>query len=400
VQTLDNQIAFVQVGAQVPRIQGSTITQFGVSNQVVDVQVGIILQVTPRTSPDGLIVMQVNATKSAVGPDSTGIPVAVDQNGNVIRSPQILLTTAQTTVSARSGQTIVIGGLITKDLAETTRRVPYLGDIPVLGRLFRFDSVSQQRTELLIIMTPYIVQTDEQIDWINARESERMSWCVADLVNIHGPVPVNSHSIFGDFGPPVIYPDGQPGSSAQPPTPTPASPDTAPYPVPTPQPTPGGTPSRTPATPPSPGYGDGASPSLIIPQPPSLMPPATSGSGRLAPSVVEPATPPPGTTSSHAAGPAPPTPAHLTTMSVWSPPAAPPPQSTAPELPFPQKRGAYPTALPPGAPPAPPVAASGGPPPGQPASGGWPAPPPPQGPLPPGNPPSVVPAGFSQPTWR
>jgi type II secretion system protein D len=408
VQTLDNQIAFVQVGAQVPRIQGSTITQFGVSNQVLDTQVGIILQVTPRTSPDGLIVMQVNATKSAVGPESTGIPVAVDQNGNVIRSPQILLTTAQTTVSARSGQTIVIGGLITKDLAETTRRIPYLADIPVLGRLFRFDSVSQQRTELLIIMTPYIVQTDEQIDWINARESERMSWCVADVVNIHGPVPVNSHSIFGDYGPPIIYPDGQPGSPTQQPVPTPASPEGYPPPSPAPAPDapPSSTPGRAPGAAPLPGYGDGASPSLIIPQPPSLMPPATSsGSGRPTPSAVEPAVPPAGTTLSRSAWPAPPAAGSLptanaqpATTTVWSPPTT-SPQAIANQD-FPKNKGGYPTALPPGLPPAMPVAAGGGVPAVQPAGGTWLPPPGTMGVPPPGNPSGVAPAGYAQPVWR
>ena len=406
IQTLDNQIAFVQVGAQVPRIQGSTITQFGVSNQVVDAQVGIILQVTPRTSPDGLIVMQVNATKSAVGPDSTGIPVAVDQNGNVIRSPQILLTTAQTTVSARSGQTIVIGGLITKDLSETTRRIPYLGDIPVLGRLFRFDAVSQQRKELLVIMTPYIVQTDEQIDWINARESERMSWCVADVVNIHGPVPINSHSIFGDYGPPVIYPDGEPGGPSQQPVPTPAAPEGYPTPSPAPRETPGGTPGRTPGASPTPGYGDGASPSLIIPQPPSLMPPASpSGTGRLTPSVVEPATPPAGTAQTRAGGPPPvgatPYPtatSPATTTTVWSPPTLPPAASGG--LTQPQQGGVYPTALPAHLPPAMPVAAGATPQAAQPAGGAWPLPPSPPAMAPPVGSSGVAPAGFSQPVWR
>lgn len=419
VQTLDNQIAFVQVGAQVPRIQGSTITQFGVSNQVLDTQVGIILQVTPRTSPDGLIVMQVNATKSAVGPETSGIPVAVDQNGNVIRSPQILLTTAQTTVSARSGQTIVIGGLITKDLEETTRRIPYLADIPVLGRLFRFDSVSQKRSELLIIMTPYIVQTDEQIDWINARESERMSWCVADIVNIHGPVPVNSHSLFGDAGPPVIYPDGEPGMPSHSPAPTPAAPEG--YPVPSPAPTPatppGGTPGRAPGATPTPGYGDGASPHLIIPQPPSLMPPATSsGSGRLTPSAIEPTTPPAGTAQSSTgwpppaavpslppgslpSGASPPTAVGPATTTVWSPPATSSQSPGVNTLAEPHTRGVYPTALPPNAKPTMPVAAGRNSPAVQPAGGAWPMPP--AGPaIPPGNPSGVAPAGFSQPLWR
>src|SRR5439155_22051403 len=167
VQTIANVPAFVQVGAAVPRIQGATATGLTVTPIVQDINVGIVLNVTPRVSPDGTIVMQVYAEKSSVGPDATGIPVFTDANGNVVRSPQIPKTLAQTTVSARSGQTVVLGGLITKDLEENSRRVPYLGDIPVLGRLFRFDSVTNKRTELLVILTPYLVQTNEQIDWIN-----------------------------------------------------------------------------------------------------------------------------------------------------------------------------------------------------------------------------------------
>ena len=121
-------------GALVPRITGATTGQHRhYESDVADISVGIILEVTPRTSPDGTIVMQINATKSEVGPEATGIPIFTDAGGNVIRSPQIPITTAQTIVSAKSGQTIILGGLITKNQLETTRRIPYLGDIPVAG---------------------------------------------------------------------------------------------------------------------------------------------------------------------------------------------------------------------------------------------------------------------------
>ncbi len=57
-----------------------------------------------------------------------------------------------------SGQTVVLSGLMTKRTLDIHRRVPLLADIPLLGNLFRYDSVSEQRTELLIIMTPRIVK--------------------------------------------------------------------------------------------------------------------------------------------------------------------------------------------------------------------------------------------------
>ncbi|WP_254510035.1 secretin N-terminal domain-containing protein [Anatilimnocola floriformis] len=210
VQTLDNQPAYVQVGQQVPYITSSNQTQFGIQNQTTFQDVGVILGVTPRTSPDGMIVMEIDAVKSDLGPEAEGIAISVSAAGTVIRQPIINVTRAQTTVSARSGQTVILGGLITRNQTETTRRVPYLGDIPVLGRLFRFDSVDIERTELLIIMTPYVMRTDEHVAWLNMRESERLHWCLADVGNVHGQAQNFTSS--GDPGlqTPVIYPDETP----------------------------------------------------------------------------------------------------------------------------------------------------------------------------------------------
>ena len=92
-------------------------------NNITLENVGLILGVTPRISPDGLVVMEIDAEKSEVGPEAEGIPVSIAANGQVIRSPRIDTTTAQTTVSAMDGQTIVLGGLITK----TQSRVPSQG---------------------------------------------------------------------------------------------------------------------------------------------------------------------------------------------------------------------------------------------------------------------------------
>jgi general secretion pathway protein D len=268
----------------VPRITSAQQNQFGITNpSLTDISVGIILEVTPRTNPDGTIVMAINATKSSVGPEATGIPVFTDQAGNVVRSPQIPLTTAQTTVSARSGQTVILGGLITKDQAETTRRIPYLADIPALGRLFRFDSVRNQRTELLIILTPYIMQSDERNEWYNARESERMSWCLADLVNIHGPVGMGGHPAYNLEGPPLIFPDLTP--AAPPASAAPAGPALPPPPQPN---------LYAPQQP----MGAYAPPAVIVPEAGPLPagnfgPPPPAGT--LVPQTIQPAAPPAGT---------------------------------------------------------------------------------------------------------
>lgn len=211
VQTLDNQAGFVQVGSRVPYVTSSSQTNFGIQNQVQFQNVGLLLQVIPRTSPDGLIVMQISAEKSELGPEATGVPTFISSTGQVIRSPQIFINTAQTVVSAQSGQTVLLGGLITSSREQETRRTPYLSDVPVLGRLFRYDFEINRKTELLIIMTPHIVRSDEDIERINAIESERMNWCLADVANVHGDVSwARGSGPWDNRTTPMIFPDQDP----------------------------------------------------------------------------------------------------------------------------------------------------------------------------------------------
>jgi len=213
VMTLDNQPAFIQIGERVPRIVASTISEnAGQVNTVELTNTGILLGVTPRISPDGIVVMDIDAEKSEVGPDEEGIPVSVSPTGTVIRSPRIAVTQAQTTVSAYSGQTIVLGGLITKGTSLVHRRVPWLADIPLLGHLFRFDSTGVRRTELLIILTPHVVFSPEDAERIKHEEAARMHWCLADVHEIHGPTGLHNFSDCGECNlpVPVIYPDLNP----------------------------------------------------------------------------------------------------------------------------------------------------------------------------------------------
>jgi type II secretion system protein D len=193
IMALDNQQGEVTVGSRVPTITGVTAGEFGSqSNQIQYENVGITLQVTPRISPDDQVVMVVYAEKSALGPEAEGIPIYAAPGGAVVRAPIINQTVARTVVSAASGQTVVLSGLLTKSTTDIHRRVPLLSDIPLLGDLFRYDSVSQQRTELLIIMTPRIIRSDVDADMIKQVESSRMSWVMCDVVNMHGPSGLKS----------------------------------------------------------------------------------------------------------------------------------------------------------------------------------------------------------------
>ncbi len=135
VMTLDTIEAFVQVGQQVPRVQnvtaGNNVTAPTISTE--DVPVGLIMRIQPRTNQDGLIILDVQIERSSVGPEATGIPVGFGVNGEVIRSPIINTTRAQTRISAYDGQTVVFAGLIQKTRSSRSRRVPWLADIPIAG---------------------------------------------------------------------------------------------------------------------------------------------------------------------------------------------------------------------------------------------------------------------------
>ena len=219
VRTLDNQPAFIQVGERVPRITSSEVSINGQTNQVVLENVGLILGVTPRISPTGTVVMEVDAEKSDLGSESDGIPVSVSLDGTVVRSPRINTTTAQATVSAADGETVILGGLITKRSEEIHRKVPVLGDVPLLNSLFRFDSVITQRTELLIILTPRVIRSPEDNERIKQAEMARMSWCAADVYEMQGDIDymIDPALLLPDeVDTEVIYPDQDPrGTSSR-----------------------------------------------------------------------------------------------------------------------------------------------------------------------------------------
>ena len=191
IRTIDNNEAMIQIGQQVPVVDGVTVTAVGSANPIIrQDRAGIILRVTPRTSPDGLIQIKVEAEKSAfrLAPGS-GVPVFADaKTGSVIQAPIKDLTTAQTTVSARAGQTIVLGGMITTEEQDVHRKVPFLGDIPLLGRLFRYDKTSLARKELLIFLTPQLVICDGDSEVQKTVEMQRVQINMDRATQMHGPL--------------------------------------------------------------------------------------------------------------------------------------------------------------------------------------------------------------------
>ncbi|WP_437228242.1 secretin N-terminal domain-containing protein [Planctomicrobium sp. SH661] len=189
VLALDNQQAQIQVGQVVPVPDGTTLSSTGLSQvNVLRDPAGIILTVSPRISPEGQIVMEVAAEKSAYPDLNSGVAIANDGNGNIVYAPVKDITTARTTVKVPDGQTIVVGGMITKNDQAEERKIPWLGDLPMVGKLFRYDSFQFRRTELLIFLTPRIVHGDADMEQIKQIEAGRLHFFQDDVESLHGPI--------------------------------------------------------------------------------------------------------------------------------------------------------------------------------------------------------------------
>ncbi|MEZ6131454.1 MAG: secretin N-terminal domain-containing protein [Planctomycetaceae bacterium] len=187
VRTTHNNVASIQVGQQVPVVNGVTVTNNVTSPTIIQQNIGIILRVTPRVTPDGTISMEVYAEKSSLAPG--GVPVFTDlATGNVVNSVIINSAIADTTVSVPNGQTIVIGGMITKSDETLERKVPWLGDLPLIGGAFRYDGTTTARSELLIFLTPRIIYSDADSELIKQVESERLHFIESEAEEIHGPL--------------------------------------------------------------------------------------------------------------------------------------------------------------------------------------------------------------------
>jgi len=190
IRTLDNRPALIRTVKEQQRVNGfQTNNVTGAFNPTVEqAEAGIILQVTPTISPDGNILMSITAEKSQFDNDA-GVVLAVDPiTGNSIRATIKDLTQAESTVVVADEQTIVLGGLITKSTDRLERKVPWLGDVPILGAAFRYDAVSTRRTELLIFLTPRIIKGHAHDEMLKQIEVDRLHFTEADAERIHGPL--------------------------------------------------------------------------------------------------------------------------------------------------------------------------------------------------------------------
>lgn len=140
VVTADQQKALIEQGTEIPyqsaTSSGATSVEFKKAN--------LKLEVTPQITPDGNVILTVDVTNDSVG---AFVPGGVSINTKHV----------QTQVQVENGGTVVIGGIYTQTISNDVNKVPLLGDIPILGYLFKQTSVVNKRTELLIFLTPKVV---------------------------------------------------------------------------------------------------------------------------------------------------------------------------------------------------------------------------------------------------
>jgi general secretion pathway protein D len=171
--TLDNEDAEITVGSNVPYVvrQDTTVgTTTNYSNYEYK-DVGVMLKVTPQINKDGFIRMKIDQSVTKIVSQSA----ALDASGNaLVLAPTTLKRTAKTTVTVKNGETVVIGGMIQDDSEYGTSKVPFLGDIPFLGWLFKTTNTTSTKTNLFIFMTPRIIREPEDATLIQQDRSDYM----------------------------------------------------------------------------------------------------------------------------------------------------------------------------------------------------------------------------------
>jgi general secretion pathway protein D len=168
--TTDNEEAEIVVGRNVPFVASRATSATNLENLFTTIErhdVGITLRLTPQITADDWVhltlfeeVSDIDPTRAAGDPNLVG--------------PTTTVRSASTAVAARDGQTVVIGGLLSDTIRHTTRAVPYLGKVPVLGVLFRRNDDERVKTNLLVFLTPHVIASDKQMAVGSIEKRDRM----------------------------------------------------------------------------------------------------------------------------------------------------------------------------------------------------------------------------------
>jgi type II secretory pathway component GspD/PulD (secretin) len=177
ILTTDNTEASVNVGERrpIPTTTQTATINGSLQSSVEYEDIGINLQIKPRISPSRVVVLEVSQKV-----DNVGGTVAI--NGNDI--PIITTREFEALVTLTNKTTLVLGGLVNEDTRTSHTKVPLLGDIPILGNLFRSTRETNNRTELMVLLTPHVILSVE--DAINETERLHNSTRLKDGDNLNG----------------------------------------------------------------------------------------------------------------------------------------------------------------------------------------------------------------------
>jgi len=187
IMTLDNEEAEINVGSNVPYItrQDSTTTTsaYPVNYNTYEYKdVGVTLNITPHINEENFIRLKIEQKVTKVTSAST------------ITTPTTLKRTAKTTVVVKDNETIVIGGLVGDSTQDNTYKVPLLGDIPILGWLFKTYSTSREKTNLYVFLTPHIVRTQQDAAGLYQEKRETMGEVVEGIIKLNEKKPESKPS--------------------------------------------------------------------------------------------------------------------------------------------------------------------------------------------------------------
>jgi general secretion pathway protein D len=159
----DNHTASIHVGDQQPIRTGETLTNVGVTTSFEYRDTGVVLSVTPSANAGGVVSMNIHQAVTDVGP----VDSATNQRSFLQRQ-------IRSRVAVRSGETVVMGGLMRERNNDGRAGVPILHDIPVIGNLFGNTRQESNRTELLVLITPRVINTDAELRAIGDELRERL----------------------------------------------------------------------------------------------------------------------------------------------------------------------------------------------------------------------------------
>lgn len=173
--TSNNVTAEINISQRVPFVVSQREDANGNLTFNYDFQdVGIVLTVTPRITSGGYVTMEVTQTAN----DLQGF---TDFNAPIVNQRQ-----AETTVAVKDGETVVLGGIMRSTVTATTKKIPLLGDIPILGNLFKSTDKNSTKTELMVFLTPRVVRNPEEAAKLTDEQKKKMSKPTQDQLNKAG----------------------------------------------------------------------------------------------------------------------------------------------------------------------------------------------------------------------